>query len=121
MILDIIGIIIISLLFVGLIVQTVYYASKYRRLIRNIAELLIEKEAIANKLEKLTLETSKEVNDGFIKFLSESREAAYEYIDGVQSAIKGYLNAIETNNDDAIVVARMELASYLPDSTPDKV
>lgn len=121
MIANIIFIVVISALFVSLVAQTIFYAKKYKRLIKNIAELLIEKEALANKLDRLALESSKEVNDGFIKFLSESREAAFDYIDGVQNAISSYLKVAESDDKDAITVARMELSSYLPDESSDRI
>jgi hypothetical protein len=82
-----------------------------------MAQLIIDKGIILNRLEQAELANSKEVNDGFIKFLSQSRDAAFKYIEDVQMAIKNYLSAIESGNEDHIQVARMELFSHLPEAS----
>ena len=92
------------------------YRKKYTNMIKIIAQLIVDKEAIVNKLDEQILLNSKEVNDGFVKFLSESREAAFTYIEDVQTSILNYVKAIESNDNDAILIARMELFSHLPDS-----
>ena len=84
-------------------------------MIRVIAQLVLDKEVLADKLDKVVLENSKEVNEGFIKFLSESREAAFSYIESVQNSVQNYLAAHESGNNDTIVTARMELFSHLPE------
>lgn len=104
-----------AILFVLLIIQAVYYYKKYSNFIRVIAQLLVDKDILITKIESLELESSKEVNDGFIKFLSESRESAFSYISDVQTAIQNYVVAISNKDDTDISAARMELFSYLPD------
>jgi hypothetical protein len=93
------------------------FRKKYIRMVSSIAQLLIDKGVLLNKLDRLELENSKEANDGFIKFLSQSRDAAFKYIEDVQVAIQNYLNAINSRDNDAIEIARMELFSHLPEST----
>jgi len=92
------------------------YRKKYTNMINIIAQLIVDKEAIVSKLDEQILLNSKEVNDGFVKFLSESREAAFTYIEDVQTSILNYVKAIESNDNDAILIARMELFSHLPDN-----
>ena len=55
--------------------------------------------------------------DGFVRFLSESRDSAYSYIDGVQAGIVDLRNAMERSSDEDIRVAYENLLSFLPDST----
>jgi hypothetical protein len=84
-------------------------------MIKVIAQLLVDKEVLLDKIDNIILETSNEANEGFIKFLSESREAAFEYIENVQKTISQYLVAIENGNQDEIITARMELFAHLPE------
>ena len=99
---------------------SIMFYFKYRKLIGVIAQLILDKEVLADKLNESLSLNSKEFNDGFIKFLSESRESAFTYIESVQGAIKNYLDATNKNDNDAIVTARMELFSHLPEPM-DKV
>ena len=112
---DTIIIALLSLVITALIITTIFYNVKYKRMIRVIAQLVLDKEVLADKLDKVVLENSKEVNEGFIKFLSESREAAFSYIESVQNSVQNYLAAHESGNNDKIVTARMELFSHLPE------
>lgn len=98
---------------------TMYFLirKRYRNAIISMAQLIIDKDILMGRLEKAELAVSKEVNDGFIKFLSQSRDAAFKYIEDVQVAIKNYLSAIESGDEDRVQVARMELFSHLPEST----
>lgn len=92
------------------------YRQKYIKMVRIIAQLVIDKDILTKKLDEQLLLSSKEVNDGFVKFLSESREAAFTYIEDVQVSILNYMKAIESNDDEAILIARMELFSHLPEN-----
>lgn len=98
----------------------IFYRQKYKKLISVIAQLIVDKTMVEKKLDAQTMLASKEVNDGFVKFLSESREAAFEYIEDVQRAIQNYLSAIDSNDSEKILLARMDLFSYLPDKTENE-
>jgi hypothetical protein len=93
------------------------FRKKYIRMIGSLAQLMVDRGILLNRLDQLELEASKEVNDGFIKFLSQSRDAAFKYIEDVQVAIKNYLDAINSNNQESVEIARMELFSHLPESS----
>ncbi len=112
---DSILLILVSIIAAGTITTTVIYYIKYSNMIKVIAQLLIDKEVLLDKIDSIILETSNEANEGFIKFLSESREAAFDYIEKVQKSISQYLVAIENGNTDEIVTARMELFEHLPE------
>lgn len=112
---DSILLILVSIIAAGAMTTTVIYYIKYSNMIKVIAQLLIDKEALLDKIDSIILETSNEANEGFIKFLSESREAAFDYIEKVQKSIGQYLVAIENGNADEIVTARMELFEHLPE------
>lgn len=93
----------------------VIYYVKFHNMIKVIAQLLVDKETLLDRIDTIILENSKEANEGFIKFLSDSREAAFDYIENVQKSISQYLVAIENGNADEIVTARMELFAHLPE------
>lgn len=112
---DSILLILVSIIAAGAMTTTVIYYIKYSNMIKVIAQLLIDKEVLLDKIDSIILETSNEANEGFIKFLSESREAAFDYIEKVQKSISQYLVAIENGNADEIVTARMELFEHLPE------
>ena len=112
---DSILLILVSIIAAGAITTSVVYYIKYNNMIKVIAQLLVDKETLLDKIDSIILETSNEANEGFIKFLSESREAAFDYIENVQKSIGQYLVAIENGNADEIVTARMELFEHLPE------
>lgn len=59
--------------------------------------------------------TNIEQSEGFLKFVSESRDWAFEYIENVQKAIMEY--DLSLNKDDAVVrnEAYKKLVSFLPE------
>jgi hypothetical protein len=114
-VIDSILLILVSIIAAGAITTSVVYYIKYNNMIKVIAQLLVDKETLLDKIDSIILETSNEANEGFIKFLSESREAAFDYIENVQKSISQYLVAIENGNADEIVTARMELFEHLPE------
>lgn len=88
---------------------------RYIRVIKTVAQLVIDKGVLTEKIDKLELQNSKEANDGFVKFLSQSRDAAFKYIEDVQVSIQNYVNVIDTGTEEEIKLARMELFSHLPE------
>ena len=50
----------------------------------------VDKAILSNKLNKVILEHSAEKTDGFLRFVSDSREQAYKYIEEAQEAIKAF-------------------------------
>ena len=66
---------------------------KNKRLEKSQASTILEKYILAKKLETVLTENESkklEKDDGFIKFLSQSRESAFDYIEEVQEAITKY-------------------------------
>ena len=115
MTIEVVFLFIFGLIIAVLSSAVIFYVARYRRLIVTIAELIMQKEALAERVDMLTLENSKEVNEGFIKFLSDSRQSAFDYIEQVQMVIQNYLSAVENKNEEAAEAFRIELFSYLPE------
>lgn len=55
--------------------------------------------------------------DGFVKFLTESRTSAFEYIEEVQKAIQDLHLAMESDDENAIKGAYLNLMKFLPEET----
>ena len=109
----------IIVLLVASITGFLILRQRYQKVLKSVVTVTLEKGILLDKIERLELENSKEVNDGFIKFLSQSRETAFKYIEDVQVAIQNYANVVETGTDDEIKIARMELFSHLPEVPED--
>lgn len=92
---------------------------RYFNTVASVAALFLEKEALLEKIEKMELTQSKDVNEGFIKFLSQSRDAAFKYIEDVQTSIQNYVDVLDSGDDEAIKLARMELFTHLPEVSED--
>jgi hypothetical protein len=92
---------------------------KYFNTISTVAMLFLEKDALLEKMEKMELTQSKDVNEGFIKFLSQSRDAAFKYIEDVQISIQNYVDVLDSGDEEAIRLARMELFTHLPEISED--
>lgn len=75
-----------------------------------LVKLAVEKTVIGKKLESAIAENESsklEKDDGFIKFLSISRESAFTYIEEVQEAISKYASDRTEDN-------YKKLISFLP-------
>lgn len=89
------------------------------KLTATITQLLLDKQAIADELDRLSFisANSTDIENGFIKFLSETRESAYAYIEDVQSTIVELQAAMESGKDENIAVAYQKLINLLPASS----
>ena len=70
------------------------------------------------QLEKLTEEKNSqavEKTDGFLKFISESRDWAFQYIEDVQAAIKEYDAALSKQDPNEMNEAYKKLIDMLPE------
>lgn len=117
-----IELIIVAVLVFVLIVMGAFlvrYRLRSKRLAANVVQLIIEKNAIGEELDRLSFisSNSTDIENGFIKFLSETRESAYEYISEVQATIQELKSAMESGKDEDIAAAYKKLIEFLPDNT----
>lgn len=111
--------ILVAVLLVASVTGYVIMRRRYVRTLATVSQLVLDRGTLMDRLDQLELEASKEVNDGFIKFLSQSREAAFKYIEDVQTSIQNYVDVVDTGTDEEIKLARIELFSHLPESPED--
>lgn len=94
---------------------------------RKIANLLLQeildKMVLQDSLDKVSEEyqsLSIQGSDGFVKFLSESREWAFSYIEEVQQSIVDLDKAMISMNDEEIAKAYKKLLEHLPKTGNEK-
>ena len=76
---------------------------------RSIVKLTMEKMILEDNMPNIPSET-----EGFIKFLSESREWAFSYIEDVQAAISNLEQAMVSDDKEKITEAYNSVVSFLP-------
>ncbi len=97
-------------MFIGFAATTITTYIKNRKLQQIAIKVAFEKFTISKKLEAVMAENEVkklEKDDGFIKFLSISRESAFKYIEDVQQAISNYSNDKSEDNYNKLI-------SFLP-------
>jgi hypothetical protein len=81
------------LVFVFLIIANISVRLENGKLKTNLAQEAIDRAIVMQEMQKLMSELDSKnssQNDGFLKFVSESREAAFKYIEEVQNAISEF-------------------------------
>lgn len=76
-----------------LTVSNLKLRSKKKLLAEELLQQTLDKMALLQHIEKLTAEASSkdiEQTDGFLKFVSDSRDWAFEYIETVQTALDDF-------------------------------
>ena len=86
------------LIIVVLLINNLAIRSKNRRLSADIIQIALDKSIISKKLkEELDKKDSESIekSEGFLKFISQSRDWAFDYIEQVQAALLEFKNKIE--------------------------
>lgn len=81
------------LVFVSLIITNIHTRLQNNKLKANLTQESIDRAVVMQEMQKLMAEIdtkNSNQNDGFLKFVSESREAAFKYIEEVQAAINEF-------------------------------
>jgi hypothetical protein len=73
------------------------------------------------QLEKLKGSNDVEKTDGFLKFVSDSRDWAFEYIENAQKVIEEYDEALSTQDAAKINIAYKKLIELLPKEESNEV
>lgn len=92
---EFIAFVIFIILFFILVVDNLRLRLVHRSNIIQLLEIATERNIISAKLLDFTeqkVEPSDSVSEGFLKFISDSREWAFEYIENVQLGISKFIN-----------------------------
>jgi len=98
MILEAVAYGVLLLIIVVLLINNLAIRSKNRRLSTDIIQIALDKSIISKKLkEELDKKDSESIekSEGFLKFISQSRDWAFDYIEQVQTALLEFKNKIE--------------------------
>lgn len=117
---DVIAFILISIIAIASVAYSVYLFGKNRRLLKSVIELHIERSALEDMISNQALNKEEHIdqNDGFIKFLSDSREWAFDYIDSVQQVI--FVLKEKYDNKKALDEPLNKLFEMLPENNKEK-
>lgn len=122
-IVDIVVIAILITIVVVLGITVVVLKIKNTKFISVIAQLFVDKNVLSEEVERLSfiVNNGPSIENDFIKFLSDSRDSAYEYIEEVQAAIEALYKAMESDKENEIDKKYKELLKFLPSKNMDVV
>ena len=115
--LDILDIVLITLTSLFAITSTMLLISTAKKE-KQVKMLTLDKAILITEFAKVIEKQnnqSVEETEGFLKFVSESREWAFTYIEDIQQALMAYDVALSTDNAKVINDAYKKLISFLPD------
>lgn len=99
-----------------LVIDNIRIRIRHRRVITDAMQLAVDKIALIQRLQELNSKQDSanvEKTDGFLKFVSDSRDWAFEYIENVQEAIQDLKAAVDSGDD--YEDAYFKLISFLPE------
>ena len=91
---------------------------EYKRTYALLIQSVFDKEELLKKFEEFVNDQSVkalEETDGFVKFISQSRDWAFEYIEDVQKAIDEYKNSVDSKDVKLKREKYKKLLEFLPD------
>ncbi len=112
-----IGFLAYSLVILVVAIDDIRMRFKYRQMFKASLQLSIDKLTLMKKFEELSVKNESqdiEQTEGFLKFISQSRDWAFTYIEDVQLALVEYDNALATKDVILINDAYKRLMDFLP-------
>jgi len=117
------------LIFIGLINANIITSVQNNKLKTALAQELVDRAIVTNKMQEIIAELdmkNSNQNDGFLKFVSDSREAAFKYIEDVQDSLVNLQEAVGILKSNPINAADRKKAikiiqdalKYLPEDRP---
>jgi hypothetical protein len=96
---------------------------KLNKSVQISTQLFIDRVALQEEVDRLSFinSNSTDLENGFVKFLSESRDQAFSYIEEVQDSIVSIKVAMDLNDEALIEEAYIKLISFLPSDSADVV
>lgn len=96
---------------------------KNTKLLSLVTQFFVDKSVLSEEVDRLSIlvNNGPAIENDFIKFLSDSRNSAYEYIEDVQSAIEKLYKAMESDKENDIDKAYKRLLEFLPSKNTDMV
>lgn len=105
---------IVAVAIVGLLLDSTLLRIRRRKLLKLYVQTTLENSILEKQLDTSSFGPSE--SEGFIKFLSDSRQWAFDYIEDVQQAIVELETALATSDQKLITEAYQKLKTFLPDN-----
>jgi hypothetical protein len=109
--------VVVALSFLALLTLLYSSTNKSKKFAMSLVQAEIDKNLLFDKIKEFDqrIESIKlERSDEFVKFLSESREAAFTYIEDVQVAINALKTSVDNNDEEETALAHKHLFELLP-------
>jgi hypothetical protein len=109
--------VVVALSFLALLILLYSSTNKSKKFAMSLVQAEIDKNLLFDKIKEFDqrIESIKlERSDEFVKFLSESREAAFTYIEDVQVAINALKTSVDNNDEEETALAHKHLFELLP-------
>jgi hypothetical protein len=109
--------VVVVLSFLALLILLYSSTNKSKKFAMSLVQAEIDKNLLFDKIKEFDqrIESIKlERSDEFVKFLSESREAAFTYIEDVQVAINALKTSVDNNDEEETALAHKHLFELLP-------
>jgi len=89
---------------------------KNTKLLSLVTQFFVDKTVLSEEVDRLSIlvNNGPAIENDFVKFLSDSRNSAYEYIEEVQAAIEALYVAMESGKENEIDKAYHRLIEFLP-------
>ena len=116
---NLIAYILCAVLIAYLVIDGIKLRFRHRKVVADAMQLAVDKIALIQKVQELASKedaTSVEQTEGFLKFVSDSRDWAFEYIEEVQTAISDYVAALDNGDPDRIAESLEKLVGMLPEN-----
>jgi hypothetical protein len=81
--------------FINLIIYILKLRSNNKKGILTVAQLIIDKNILESKIMELDKVVQSQEKEHFLKFLNDSRDAAFEYIEKSQETVRSFIRSIE--------------------------
>jgi hypothetical protein len=127
---ELLALILVTILFTYLLIHNVTLRLAAKKATARVLQLELDKLALYAKIEEIGKEVTlgTQGNDGFLKFVSQSRDWAFSYIEEAQKAIEGFQSVatpIIYNNSNSLemkelIVAYEKLLKMLPENSEDQ-
>ncbi len=142
MILDTIAFAVLALIIIILLINNLTIRSRNKKLSIETIQMALDKTIISEKLrEQLDKKDSESIeqSEGFLKFISQSRDWAFDYIEQVQAALLEFKNKVEPQilyaktygtvageSPHSVIIDKIsdaydELAKVMPEDSADNV
>jgi len=127
---ELIALVLVTVLFTYLLIHNVILRLSAKKAITKALQAELDKLALYAKIEELNKEASvgTQGNDGFLKFVSQSRDWAFGYIEEAQKAIEDFqlvatpiiYNSSNPSEMKELILAYEKLLKMLPENSEDQ-